>query len=200
MLKNIMKIGVKVGDVMTRKFISVSPETSVSECSKIMIANKVGSLIVKTDKKLAGIMTEGDIIKAIAGKKNLSKVKARDIMSTKIVTISPSEDMYEALKKMRGKKIRWLPVVVKNVVIGMLTVKDILRIEPSLFEIVSEFQPIREEEDKIKIIGLRKKRKSEAEGEVWSREGECEECGAFDVLYNIEGRYLCEECREEEKE
>ena len=66
-----MKIGVKVGDVMTRSFVSVSPETSVSECSKIMIANKVGSLIVKTERKLDGIMTEGDLIKAIAGKKDL---------------------------------------------------------------------------------------------------------------------------------
>jgi len=194
-----MKIGVKVGDVMTRNFISVTPDMTVSECSKIMISNKVGSLIVKSDGRLDGIMTEGDVIKAIALKKDLSKVKARDIMTTKVVTINPSADMYEALKKMRGKKIRWLPVTVKNKVIGMLTVKDILRIEPSLFDIVSEFTAIREETEKLKTISMRKKRKSEAEGEIWSKEGECEECGSFNVLYNIDGRYICEECKEEEE-
>jgi CBS domain-containing protein len=192
-----MKIGVKVGDVMTREFISVSPDTPVSICSKIMIAKKVGSLIVKTGQKLEGIMTEGDIIKAIAKSKNLSKIKARDIMTKKVVTIGPSEDMYEALKKMRGKKIRWLPVTVKGNVIGMLTVKDILRIEPSLFDIVSEFTPIKEEEEKFKAIALRKKRKAEAEGELWSKEGECEECGAYGVLYNVDGKLICEECKDE---
>ena len=194
-----MKIGVKVGDVMTRNFISVNPDMTVSECSKIMISNKVGSLIVKSDGRLDGIMTEGDVIKAIAMKKDLSKVKAKDIMTTKVVTINPSADMYEALKKMRGKKIRWLPVTVKNKVIGMLTVKDILRIEPSLFDIVSEFTTIREETEKLKTISMRKKRKSEAEGEIWSKEGECEECGSYNVLYNIDGRFICEDCKDEEE-
>ena len=192
-----MKIGVKVGDVMTREFIFVSPDTPVSVCSKIMIAKKVGSLIVKTGQKLEGITTEGDIIKAIAKSKNLSKIKARDIMTKNVMTIGPSEDMYEALKKMRGKKIRWLPVTVKGNVIGMLTVKDILRIEPSLFDIVSEFTPIKEEAEKFKAIALRKKRKAEAEGELWSKEGECEECGAYGVLYNVDGRMLCEDCKDE---
>ncbi|MEM2956437.1 MAG: CBS domain-containing protein [Candidatus Pacearchaeota archaeon] len=194
-----MKIGIKVGDVMTRNFISVTPDTSISECSKIMISNKVGSLIVKTDQKLEGILTEGDIIRAIAKSKNLSKIKAKDIMTRHVITISPSEDMYEALKKMKGKKIRWLPVIVKSRVIGMLTVKDILKIEPSLFEIVREFTPIKEEEEKYKAIKLRKRRESLARGDIWAKEGECEECGAFGLLYNVDGRLLCEECKDEEE-
>jgi len=100
-----MKIGVKVGDVMTREFVFVSPNATVAECSKVMIAKKVGSLIVKSDHQLEGILTEGDVIKAIAKSKNLSKIKAKDVMSKKVLTVSPSADMYEALKKMRGKKI-----------------------------------------------------------------------------------------------
>jgi len=194
-----MKIGVKVGDVMTREFVSVSPEMPITECSKIMISKKVGSLIVKTGQKLDGILTEGDVIKAIAKSKNLSKVSARDVMTKKVVSVSPSEDMYTALNKMRGKKIRWLPVTVKGHVIGMLTVKDILRIEPGLFDIVSEFTPIKEESEKLKAIALRKKRRAEAEGEVWSKEGECEECNAYGVLYNIDGRMVCEDCKDEEE-
>jgi len=195
-----MKIGVKVGDVMTRNFVSVSPETSISECSKIMIANKVGSLIVKSaQQRLDGILTEGDIIKAIAKSKNLEKIKARDVMSTKVVTISPSDDMYEALKKMQGKKIRWLPVTVHNKVIGMLTVKDILRIEPSLFDIVSEFQPIREEAEKLKAIKERKKRILEAGSEEDVEEGVCEECDSYGALYKVDGKMICESCKEEEE-
>ena len=191
-----MKIGVKVGDVMTRQFVSVSPDIPISECSRIMIANKVGSLIIKSaQQKLEGILTEGDIIKSIANSKNLDKIKAKDIMSKKVVTISPSEDMYQALKKMRGKKIRWLPVVANNKVIGMLTVKDILRIEPSLFDIVSEFQPIREEAEKLKAIKERKKRIIEAGKEETSDEGPCEECETYGPLSKVDGKMLCESCK-----
>jgi len=193
-----MKIGVKVGDVMTRSFISVSPEMSAAECSKEMISKRVGSLIVKDGQHLKGIITEGDIIKAIAVNKNLAKLKAKEIMTKNVVSISPSEDMYNALVKMKGKKVRWLPVTVKGRVIGMLTVKDILRIEPSLFEIVKEFTPIREESEKMKAIGLRKKRSAMASGEVWSKEGECEECGSFGILYDVDGRAICEDCKDEE--
>jgi len=195
-----MKIGVKVGDVMTRSFISVSPEMSVAQCAKEMISKRVGSLIVKDNQHLRGIITEGDIIKEIAGKKNLSQVKAKEIMTRSVVSVSPSEDIYNALTKMRGKKVRWLPVTVKGRVIGMLTIKDILRIEPSLFEIVKEFTPIKEEAEKMKAIGLRKKRAALASGELWSKEGECEECGAFGILYNLDGRMICEDCKDEESD
>jgi len=192
-----MKIGIKVGDVMTRIFVSVSPEMSVAQCSKEMISKKVGSLIVKDDQHLKGILTEGDVIKAIARKKDLSKTKAKDAMTKKVVTVGPSEDIYSALMKMRAKKVRWLPVTVKGRVIGLLTVKDILVIEPSLFDIVAEFTPIKEEEKKLRMIAMRKKRKPLERGELWVREGTCHECGAYGVLYNIDGRLLCEDCKDE---
>jgi signal-transduction protein with cAMP-binding, CBS, and nucleotidyltransferase domain len=194
-----MKIGVKVGDVMTREFVSVSPDLPVSLCAREMMAKHVGSLIVKDNQHLKGIITEGDIIKSIAAKKDLSKIKAKDVMTKSVISISPSEDMYDALVKMRGKKVRWLPVTIKGRVIGMLTVKDILRIEPSLFEIVKEFTPIKEQEEKYEAIKMRKKRDSLARGDVWSNEGECDECGAFGLLYNIDGRLICEECKEDEE-
>jgi signal-transduction protein with cAMP-binding, CBS, and nucleotidyltransferase domain len=194
-----MKIGVKVGDVMTREFVAVSPETPVSLCAREMMAKHVGSLIVKDNQHLRGIITEGDIIKSIAQKKNLSKIKAKDVMTKNVVSIGPSEDMYNALIKMRGKKVRWLPVTIKGRVIGMLTVKDILRIEPSLFEIVKEFTPIKEEEEKYSAIKMRKKRASLARGDIWAREGECDECGLFGLLYNVDGRLLCEDCKDEEE-
>jgi len=191
-----MKIGIKVGDVMTRVFASVSPSMSVSECSKEMITKKVGSLIVCDGQRLEGILTEGDVIKAIAKFKDLEKVKASDIMTKKVQTISPGEDIYDALLKMKKYVIRWLPVTVKGKIIGLLTEKDILVIEPSLFDIVAEHIPIREEHKKMKTIELRKKN-PESETGLWTEEGECQECGNFDVLYNVDGRMLCEDCKEE---
>lgn len=183
-----MRIGVKVGDIMTRNFISVKPDTSLLECAKKMVKKRVGSLILKENDKLKGIVTEGDIIWALTKKsrRELSKIKAHEIAPRKLVTIKPSADLYEALQKMKRTKYRWLPVTIKGNIIGFLTLKDILRIEPSLFDAVSEIMPIKEESEKLK------RRRA---GEKFS-EGLCEECGDFSILYIVDSRRICESCRE----
>lgn len=197
---NKMKIGVKVGDVMTRKFISVRPDINVAKCAREMIKNRVGSLVIKENHRLRGILTEGDVIRTIANGKNLSAIEAKEIMTTKVVTIKPEKDMYEALVLMKKKKVRWLPVVVKGTTIGMLTIKDILRIEPSLFDIFVETTEIKEEAAKLRAARIGREQAREraamAAGVTWIKEGDCQECGAYGILYNIDGKLLCEECRD----
>lgn len=186
-----MKIGIKVGDVMTRNFTSANPESGISECIKAMNKKRVGSLVVKKSSELAGILTEGDIINAIAKKKDINSLKAGEIMTRKVKTITPEKDMYEALVAMKKNKIRWLPVVSESKkVIGLLTMKDILRIEPSLFDTFIESQEIKEEAAKLKA----------SESRAWVKEGNCSECEAHGLLYNINNRMVCEDCREEIEE
>lgn len=183
-----MKTGVKVGDIMTRDFISVKPETSILDCAKNMVKKRVGSLILKEGDKLKGIITEGDIIWVMTKKsrKELNKIKASEIAPKKLITISPSADLYQALQKMKKTKYRWLPVTLNGKVIGFLTIKDILRIEPSLFETASEIMQIREESEKLKRRRV---------GGVF-KEGLCEECGNFNLLYKVDNRMICEACRD----
>ena len=191
-----MKIGVKVGDIMTRDYIAVKSETSIKECTNLMIKKRVGSLVIQDNGKLKGLLTERDIIWAMTKKPldDFKNIKATDLAKKKIATIKPSADLYEALQKMRKSKFRWLPVVSKGNVIGFLTLKDILRVEPSLFEIVhahGAFQ-IKEEEDKLKRKAGRR-----AGAELWSKEGVCVECDNYDLLYNVDGKNICEACRDE---
>lgn len=184
-----MKIGIKVGDVMTRNFISAKPDISVLDAVKLMVKKRVGSLVLVEDDILKGILTEKDIMWALSkknSKKDLSKVKAGEICTKKITTIRPSADIHNATKLMKRAKFRRLPVVIKKRVIGLLTLKDILRIEPELFEIAQEGYRIKEESEKFK--------RKEA-GKSF-KEGLCEECGNFDILYNVDGELMCEECRE----
>lgn len=183
-----MKIGVKVGDIMTRNFISVKPSTSILECAKKMVRKRVGSLILKENNKLKGIITEGDVIWAMIKKsrKELDKIEASEIAPKKLVTIKPSADLFQALQKMKKTKYRWLPVTINKNIIGFLTLKDVLRIEPSLFETASEIMQIREESEKLK------RRKA---GKTF-KEGLCEECGNFSMLYRVDNRMICESCRD----
>ncbi len=145
-----MKTGIKVGDIMTKNFFYCSQDTDVISAVKIMVKNKIGSLIVKTKDKLNGIITERDILWALAKKENLRGVKVKEIMTKNLITIAPNKDIYEAILKMKRNNKRRLPVVEKGKVIGMITVRDIIKIYPMLFDVWSEAIRIREEKEKLK--------------------------------------------------
>ncbi len=99
-----------------------------------------------------------------------------DISTRKITTIRPSADIYDAVRTMRKSKYRRLPVVIKKQVIGILTLKDILRIQPELFELARE--------------GFEQK-----EVGNMMKEGICDKCEKLDLLYNLNGQLLCDQCR-----
>ena len=171
-MKNGFKIGIKVGDVMARNFISAKPNISLLTAIDLMVKKRVGSLILQEEGMLKGILTEKDIMWALSKKRDLSDVKASDVCTRKITTIRPSADIYDAARTMKKAKFRRLPVVIKKKVIGYLTLKDMLRIQPELFELARE--------------GYERK-----EVGTMIREGICEEWERFDLLYNKEGKLVC---------
>jgi len=185
-----MKIGVKVGDVMTRNFISAKPDMPLLSAVRLMVKKRIGSLLLVEDESLRGILTEKDIMWALSKKRNLSGIKSYDVCTRKIISIKPSADIYDAVKLMKKKKVRRLPVTIKKRVIGYLSLKDILRIQPELFEIAQQGHVIKEYKDKLKRAKSREQ----------FHEGLCEECGNYDMLYEAEGKLVCEECRDEMEE
>lgn len=187
-----MKTGVKVGDVMTKKFIAVAPEVTIKDCAKLMAKKNIGSLIVKQDQKLKGIVTEGDVMKAVAKGLDVKKSKINKIMTKHVVSISPSKDLFDAFITMKKGKVRWLPVMIDGNVIGLLTFNDIIKIQPDLFDIAVQNIKIAEEEEKFKRI-------RSVDEYRWVKEGPCQECGVYDLLYKVGSRYLCAECRKNEQ-
>lgn len=183
-----MESVIKVGDIMTRNFISTFPDTNLRECAKIMVKKRVGSLVILEDGKLLGILTEKDIIYALVktSKKELKKILARDLMKRKVVTIKPTADITEAMDRFRKKKIRRLPVVENGKVIGFLTTKDALKIDPGLYELIHENVKIKEETRKLRTGKIKDSEKA----------GMCEECGEVGPLFKQDSQWLCEGCYE----
>jgi predicted transcriptional regulator len=181
-----MDTGIKVGDLMTRNFVHVSPNTNLKECAKIMVKKRVGSLLIQEENTLKGILTEKDIIWAIVKKSydDLEKIKASALMKRKVTTIKPGADITEAMEKFKKKKVRRLPVVENKKLIGYITTNDILKIDPGLFQAIAETIKIKEEKEKFFRRGISAERKS----------GICEECGRFELLYNECTQWLCDEC------
>jgi CBS domain-containing protein len=181
-MKNIL-----VSDVMTREPITISHNTNLLECAKMMVKKKVGSLLLIDKKRLLGFISEKDILWALIKKsrEDLSKIKAMDISPKKIAVIKPSNTIREAIEKMKRLKFKKLPVIDNNELVGMLTIKDILNFNPEFYPELEEFARIREESDKLKRINKAKQ----------FSEGICEECGNHDLLYHQDGRVICDSCR-----
>ena len=126
---------ISVGDVMTRKVVSVPGEASLFACSKIMAKHNINSLLIVDGKKLIGILTARDVLKAITKNSNvdLKKTKGIEFASKKIAVIKPSADIAQAIEKMKYLDFRRLPVIANGELVGVITLKDILSIEPHLY-------------------------------------------------------------------
>jgi len=134
-----MKTGVFVFDVMTKQPISVYKDKNLADCANLMEKKDVNSLIIKNENnKVLGIVADEDFIrKAIAKNVDPFKTKVEEIMATEVITIEPDKDLYDAVKLMGDYNIRQLPVVENHKLVGIITVKDIIKVEPAIFEILS---------------------------------------------------------------
>jgi len=149
-----MKTGINVSDAMTKKPVVVSQNTSIKECARIMEEKDVSSLAIKEGTKIVGMVTEKDIVRRSIAREKNTDGPVKEIMSREIVRIGPEEDIYDALLLMNQTDIRRLPVVSKNELVGLLTDKDILKIQPSLFEIVANKIQVKEEKEKLALYGI----------------------------------------------
>ena len=181
-----MLTGYRVCDVMTRRPIAVAPQTSVRECARLMRDSNVSSLIVKEGDALKGHITDDVMIRTvIAEGKDVDTTMASEVMLVKVATIEPKKDIYDALITMQDYETRQLPVVDAengNKLVGLLTLKDILKIQPQLFDLLVDKIVLREEEQKLT-------------SSRYPLEGTCDNCGEFfSKLYEVDGDFLCTKC------
>ena len=173
-------------DAMTTKPISINHDTTLLDCAREMDENHVGAVVVKENENSIGIITEQDIVRKVVAKGiNPLTEKVKDYMEKKLITISPDRDIYDALILMRDNNIRHLPVVDETKMVGLLTIKDILKIEPQLFDLIVEKFEIREASRKPKSA---------------LSEGVCQGCGEYaEKIKNVNDSLFCEVCAKEQE-
>jgi CBS domain-containing protein len=120
-----------VKDVMTKDVITIDSNQTILDAYKLYRDNKVGSLVVTDSDKCIGIVTERDLIeKAID--KDLTKTLVKDIMTSNIRTISPSDNLDTASEIMEKFNIKKLPVLYENSISGIITINDIVHTKPEM--------------------------------------------------------------------
>jgi len=179
-----------VKDVMTSPVITISEEDTVQEAARLMDKNDVGCIIVvDKERKAVGIITERDMITRVLSKNTLpSKVRAKKVMTSPLLTIDPDESLTDAARKMSRLNVRRLGVMYRGNLAGLISSKDILAVTPELVEIIQERAKIEKEPA------------PEEEPAPVALEGYCDHCGRWsEALKEIDGRLLCEECQIELK-
>ena len=136
-------MGTKIADVMTRHPRAVEGDTSVREAARLMEGDDVGSLpVVEMDDRarLIGVLTDRDIsLRVVAAGLDPETTPVRDVASRDVVTVTPDDDLDEALTRMARSQVRRLPVVVGDrELVGMLSQADLPRLtkEKNVGEIV----------------------------------------------------------------
>ncbi|MCU0861818.1 MAG: CBS domain-containing protein [Methanomassiliicoccales archaeon] len=176
-----------VEEVMSRNPRTAAPDTTAQAAARLMRDEDVGSLVIVEGETAVGILTEKDLVKKVVAEgRSGSKVRAHEIMSSPLVTIGPRESVAIAARKMANMKLRRLPVVKDNSLVGVITENDVLRLSPSLIELTREWSRIGAS------CGT-------APAHLMS-EGYCENCGAFSSqLVEGDGMLLCLECLEQQR-
>jgi CBS domain-containing protein len=117
---------VKVRDVASSAVVAVGPMQSMRDAAKLMAQHRVGSAVVQDAEQLVGILTERDVLNAVATGGELEDVPVQDIMTHDVVTVGPDWDLVEAAGEMARRRIRHLVVYEGGQLLGVLSVRDVL--------------------------------------------------------------------------
>lgn len=107
---------------------SVTPESTVLEALKVMAERNVGAMLVMSGGKIEGILSERDIVRKVdlLGKTSAT-TRVREIMTEKVLYVGPNQPLDECMAIMTEKRIRHLPVMENETLLGVISIGDVLR-------------------------------------------------------------------------
>jgi CBS domain-containing protein len=122
----------KGGDVL-----EIDAGSSVLEAVQLMVENNVGSLLVTVDGDVAGIVTERDYLRRVTLEGRTEAAPVREIMSSPLVVATPETTVDECMAMMTDRRIRHIPVVDREKVVGLVSIGDLVKFKSKLqsFEI-----------------------------------------------------------------
>jgi CBS domain-containing protein len=132
-----------VRDIMAKNVKTVRTDDSVHDAVVKMNKFDVGSVIVTNNNRAVGIITSKNILNRIVESRlDASTVRAKDIMSSPLITIEPDAPIEDAAKLMAQKRIKKVAVMDKDKIIGIVSTSDIVKANPTQLGILRELLKI----------------------------------------------------------
>jgi CBS domain-containing protein len=121
-----------VSDILSQKgglVFSVTPGTSLAEISQQLSVRRVGSvLVLNDDGSVAGIVSERDLVRALASHGiQALELEARQVMTRDVVTCDPDDSIDEVMQAMTTGRFRHLPVVRRGELLGLVSIGDVVK-------------------------------------------------------------------------
>ena len=125
-----MKASVPISALLHHKgtaLWSITPEATVFEAIKLMADKNIGSLLVMSGDRLVGVVTERDYTRKIALQGKTSKAtRVSEILTSKIISVTPDHTVEECMRLMTENRVRHLPVVENGTVTGLVSIGDLV--------------------------------------------------------------------------
>jgi CBS domain-containing protein len=115
-----------ISSVMVKDVFTVPKTMQLEDVAKLMLDNGIGSVPVMDDEKMVGIVSKADFVTLATGIA-FDKITVKEIMSKKLVTVSPTERIVHARRQMLEAHVARVPVVDDGELVGMITSKDLMR-------------------------------------------------------------------------
>jgi CBS domain-containing protein len=116
-----------VDGVMSAPVVQVVPQDTVADALRSMVERDIGAVVVVEDGRPVGVFTERDVSRRILDDPKLLDREVGDVMSGPVVTVTPTDEVVFIFGLMTDKRIRRLPVVDGNKLVGIVTERDLLR-------------------------------------------------------------------------
>ena len=112
---------------MAFRVVTVSPDDPVRVAIARMIEDTVGSVAVCDGERLVGIFTERDVLRLASEGPDFAEIHVGDVMTRQLVTLAPDDDILDAARLMGERKIRHLPVLEGENLLGMVGIREVVR-------------------------------------------------------------------------
>ena len=117
-----------VRNLMKSPVVLVGPEESLRRAAQVMQEHGIGAVVVEQSDQVVGILTERDVMHAVAQMGDVEKARVGDHMSAPVVTASPNWDVTVAATEMSDRRIRHLVVLEAGRALGVLSVRDVMSV------------------------------------------------------------------------
>ncbi|MCB6184735.1 CBS domain-containing protein [Leeia sp. TBRC 13508] len=123
-----MKLAQHILDSKPAGIYSVPPHASIYSVLQLMAEKDIGAVLVMEEESLVGIFSERDYARKIILKgKNSTDTLVSDVMTSRLIVVQPKTDIHTCMALMSKNRIRHLPVVENNTVIGVLSITDLVK-------------------------------------------------------------------------
>ncbi len=117
----------RVQSLVARPAVFVHPNDTLQHVAQSMIDESIGAALVRGPHGLIGLVSERDIVRAIADGVNVRVTPVSEVMTTDLVVAAPTDEVNDVVHRMLEAEVRHLPVVENGVAYGMVSVRDTLR-------------------------------------------------------------------------